>query len=130
MENLGESWGQAVIVNFTATDFCRITPLAAVAFVEFFPDGAPADVGVAEGGSVVAEEGMRCFYEEDVVHQVINRTGFVRGARTTEAFLEAGEFLCGLATAHGSFYLLKHSLSTKDRRIVTRTLARVFLSPH
>jgi hypothetical protein len=104
--------------------------LAPVAFVDLFSDGAPADVGVAEGGSVVTEEGMRRFYEEDVVHQVVNRAGFVRGARTTQAFLETGEFRCGLAMAHDYFYLLKHSLSTKDRRIVSKTLARVFLSPH
>ena len=101
-----------------------------MALVDFFPDGASADVGVAEGGSVVTEEGVLCLYEKDVVHQVINHTGIVRGARTTQAFLEAGEFFRGLATAHGSFYLLERSLSTKDRRIVTSTLIRVFLYPH
>lgn len=67
--------------------------LAPMSLVYFLADGASADVGVAEGGSVITEEGMLCFYEEDVVQQVINRTGIVRGARATKAFLEAGEFL-------------------------------------
>ena len=77
-----------------------------MAFVDVFPDGAPADVGVAEGASVVTEEGVRCFYEEDVIHKVFYLARFFRSAGTTEAFLEARELLCGLAMAHWSFYLL------------------------
>lgn len=79
---------------------------------------------------MVTEEGMRCFYEEDMVHEVFHLARFFRGTGTTEAFLEVRELLCRLAMAHCSFYLLKHSLSTKDRPIVTRTLARVFFTPH
>jgi len=51
-----------------------------VAFVDLFPDGAPADVGVAEGSSVVTEEGVRRFYEEDVVHKAFYLTRFFGGA--------------------------------------------------
>jgi hypothetical protein len=76
-----------------------------LAIVDFFPDRAPADVGVAVGGSVVTEEGMPRFYEEDVVHQVLHLARFFRGAGTTEAFLKATQLLCGLAMAHCSFYL-------------------------
>jgi hypothetical protein len=96
-----------------------------VAFVDFFPDGAVADVGVAEGASVVTEKGMRCFHEEDVVYEVLHLARLVRCAGTTEAFLEAREILCGLAMAHWGFYLLKRFLLNRDRRTVTGTLARV-----
>jgi hypothetical protein len=77
--------------------------LASVAFVDFFPDGAPADVGVAERGSVVTEDGMPGVYEENGVHQVLHLARFFRGPGTTKAFLEVWELLCGLAVAHWSF---------------------------
>ena len=55
----------------------KIFRLAPMAFVDFFPDGAPADVGVAEGGSVIAQEGVSRFHEQDLVHELFHPTGLL-----------------------------------------------------
>ena len=76
-------------------------PLSSVAFVDVSPDGTSADVGAAEGGAVVAQEGMSCVYKQYLVHEVLYLARRPRRiAGTTGAFLEGGKFLCGLALAH------------------------------
>ncbi len=91
--------------------------LTSVALVNLPPDRTSADVGAAEGGSVVAQEGMGRIYEQDLVNEVLYLARrCVRIAGATGAFLKGGKLFCGLAIAHSEFCPLEHSLLTLDRQ--------------
>ena len=75
----------------------RLTP---VALVDLSPDRTPADVRTAKGSAVVAQEGVRSLYEEDLVDHLFRRARTRLSGRTPPALLELS---CGLTVPHYIF---------------------------